>query len=442
MWARRRITARVWDDFRAYAGLKRLLLIPWGCLVSESLPADLTTGERIQLLRERRGMSRPVLAGLCGRGPDWLKNIEKGKRELRDHGLLIRLATALKVSDLSVLTGGQSVPVDAGTRLMLPTANGIRDAVRGPLFAPTSSDEPPSVDVLRGRLRAAWQLWHSSRFQRSEVSALLPDLIRDAQTMTRQFEGAERRRAYVVLADVYHLAQQATAYSVEAELYWIIADRGRMAAQDSDDPLSLAGAAWAFGNGLRETGYAEEAIRVVEEAAEAVRPQLEGGSDDLRGMFGALHLHAAVTCAREGHEGDAWRHWDEADRTAKRLPRGYVQEWTVFGRGNTDFHAVSIGVDLRTPGSALNRAEDIDLDTVPSVERRSRVLVELARAQRQRKDPAGALHWMGRAYKASPETVRYTPSARGLVADLAKETRGPLKSDALQLAEEVGVLAA
>ncbi|MFB6814038.1 DUF6193 family natural product biosynthesis protein [Streptomyces sp. NPDC056347] len=74
---------------------------------------------------------------------------------------------------------------------------------------------------------------------------------------------------------------------------------------------------------------------------------------------------------------------------------------------------------------------------MPSMERRSRVLVELARAQRQRKDPAGALHWMSRAYKASPETVRYTPSARGLVADLAKETRGPLKTDARHLGTPV-----
>lgn len=387
-------------------------------------------------------MSRPVLAGLCGRGPDWLKNIEKGKRPLRDHGLLVRLASALKVSDLSVLTDGPSAPVEPGSRLMLLAAQGVRDAVLGPLFAPPSADERPSVDLLRGRVRAAWQLWHTSRFQRSEVSGLLPDLIRDAQSLTRQLDGAERRRAYAVLADVYHLAQQVTAYSVEAELYWIIADRGRLAAQDADDPLCLAGAAWAFGNGLRETGYAEEALRVVDEAAEAIHPRLEEASNDLRGMYGALHLHAAVTCAREGRDGDAWRHWDEADRTAERLPSDYAHTWTVFGRANTDFHAVSVGVDLRTPGTALSRAEAIDLEAMPSVERRSRVLVELARAQRQRKDPAGALHWMGRAYKASPETVRYTPSARGLVADLAKETRGPLKTDALHLAEEVGVLAA
>jgi transcriptional regulator with XRE-family HTH domain len=33
-------------------------------------------GERIRALREARGMSRAVLAQLCGRGPDWLKKIE------------------------------------------------------------------------------------------------------------------------------------------------------------------------------------------------------------------------------------------------------------------------------------------------------------------------------------------------------------------------------
>ncbi|KUF20127.1 helix-turn-helix domain-containing protein [Streptomyces silvensis] len=398
-------------------------------------------GERVQRLRERRGMTRAVLSGLCGRGPDWLKNIEKGKRQLRDHGLLIRLATALRVSDLSIITGDSTPrPVSAGGRLMLPTANGVRDAVRGPLFTTGPSDESPSVDVLRGRVTEAWRLWHASRFQRSEVCALLPGLLSDAQTLPRQLEGPDRRQAYAVLADVYHLAQQATAYSVEPELYWTIADRGRLAAQDADDPLSLAGAAWAFGNGLRETGYAEEAIRAVEEAAEAVRPHLEDGSDDLRGMFGALHLHAAITCAREGRDGDAWRHWDEADRTAGRLPSDYVHSWTVFGRANSDFHAVSIGVDLRTPGSAMSRAESIDLEAMPSVERRSRVLVELARAQRQRRDYAGSLHWMRRAVDASPETVRYTPSARGLVSDLAKDARGPLRTDAAHLAEEVGVL--
>lgn len=81
---------------------------------------------------------RTVLAGLCGRGMDWLKKIESGERELRSHELLGRLAQALQVSD-------------------------VRAAVRGSLFA-RAVEEPPSVDVLAGRVAQAWTLWHSSRF--------------------------------------------------------------------------------------------------------------------------------------------------------------------------------------------------------------------------------------------------------------------------------------
>lgn len=406
--------------------------------MTDSLPPELSTGDRIRILRERRGMSRTVLAGLCGRGPDWLKKIERGERELRSHELLGRLASALQVNDLAVITGGTvSIPL-SDDRTMLPFVADVRDAVRGSLFQRAA--EPPSVDVLRGRVAEAWRLWHASRFQRSEVGQLLPSLIRDAQALPRMLEGSERRKAYAVLAEVYHLTQQAMAYGCEAELYWVIVDRGRTAAQDADDALSLAGAAWTYGNGLRETGYSDEAIQVVNEAADVLRPQLETGTADVRGMYGALQLHAAVTYARMGSDGDAWRHYDEADQAANRLPAGYAHPWTVFGRGNADFHAVSIGVDLRTPGVALDRAESIDLATVPSVERRSRVLVEMARAHHLRKDQAGTLHWMSRAQDASPETVRFTPSGRSLVSELARTAKGPLKADAVALAEKVGVL--
>jgi hypothetical protein len=386
-------------------------------------------------------MTRPVLAGLVGRGPDWLKKIERGDRELTSYTMLIRLANTLGVH-LSDLTGDESVPTSAESRPVVPWVADLRDAVRGSLFPAAGTSEAPPLDRVRERVRDAWTLWHSARLQRSQVGALLPDLVRDAQSLPRALEGSERREAYAVLADVYHLVQQATAYAIEPELYWTIADRGRMAAQESDDTLTLAGAAWAYANGLREGGFSEEAVRVVEEASSAIYPHLEASGDDMRGMYGALRLHAAITHARDGREGDAWRCWDEADSVAARLPEGYAHAWTVFGRGNTDFHAVSVNVDLKRPGTALQRGEAVDLDAVPSVERRARFLVELSRAYHQRKDLVGAVYYMNRAVGASPETVRYTPSARSLTADLARQAAGPLKADAAALAASVGILPA
>src|SRR5215469_11117130 len=58
------------------------------------------TGERIQILRERRGLSRPVLAGLVGMSASWLKGIEQGRRLPPRLPVLVKLAEALAVGML------------------------------------------------------------------------------------------------------------------------------------------------------------------------------------------------------------------------------------------------------------------------------------------------------------------------------------------------------
>ncbi|MEU2074989.1 hypothetical protein [Streptomyces sp. NPDC013489] len=138
----------------------------------------------------------------------------------------------------------------------------------------------------------------------------------------RAAEGAEKRRTSVILSETYALAQQYGAHIVEPELCWVCVDRARMAAEQADDPIALASAAWIIGNGLRVSGYIEEALRMVADAADILRPQLEGGSDRLRGTFGSLCLHAAVTAAQDGRDGDAWRWHGEAARTATKLGGG------------------------------------------------------------------------------------------------------------------------
>lgn len=406
------------------------------------IPADLSTGERIRLLRESRGMSRPVLAGLCGRGPDWLKKIESGDRELRSHTLLMRLAAALQVSDLTSLTGDGpqvSQPVPLG-RLSHPAMPAIWNAVMAGRLVP-SAGEPADVARLQGRVDQTWKLWHKSGHNRTEVGSLLPGLIRDAEAAVRNSDGKTRRAACVALADVYRLTGQATAYVAPAELAWVVADRALSAAKQADDPAAIAAAAWNMGNILRETAYPEEALRVVMEAADLIRPHLAGAPEDWRGIYGALQLHAAITAARDGHEGDAWRYWDAGDQVAKSLPSSYVHPSTVFGRANVDFHEVSVATDLRSSSKALSTADDIDPDVMPSVERRSRLWVEVARGHLQRGDRTAALHVMGRAQEISPETVAYTPSARSVAADLWRKAPRAMRAEASQLAEKVGVMA-
>jgi transcriptional regulator with XRE-family HTH domain len=71
------------------------------------LDPSLPVGRRIKLLRERRGLSRAVVAGLCGRSESCLKKIEQGTRQAVRLPTLLRLAEVLRVDDLTELTGQQ-----------------------------------------------------------------------------------------------------------------------------------------------------------------------------------------------------------------------------------------------------------------------------------------------------------------------------------------------
>ncbi|MGW4388191.1 helix-turn-helix domain-containing protein [Streptomyces sp. NPDC004685] len=405
-------------------------------------PDELSTGERIRALRESRGLTRPQLAQLCGRGADWLKKIETGERPLNSHDLLLRLAAALQVSDLSVLTGsanGPAQPVPLG-RLTHPGMPEIWSAVMNRALAPSLRPAAPiDPTLLQGRADQSWKLWHKSSYNRSEVGALLPELIRDGEAAVRALDGEQRRSALVALSDIYRLTGQATAYIAPAELAWVVADRALAAAQDADQPAAIAASAWNMGNILRETAYPEEALRVVNEAADLIRPHLDGAPEDWRGIYGALQLHAAVTAAREGREGDAWRYWDKGDQVAKSLPASYVHPSTVFGRANVDFHAVSVATDLLKSQKAIGLADDIDPDVMPSRERRARLWVEVARGHLQRGDRTAALHVMKLAHEIGAETVSYTPSARQAVAELWRTAPRAMRKEASTLAAAVGV---
>jgi hypothetical protein len=105
------------------------------------------------------------------------------------------------------------------------------------------------IQILR-----VWVLWHTSREHRTDVGRVLPRLVTDARTAARTAEGAERRAACAVLADVYALVQHEVVWASEAELTWTAADRAMAAAQDADTPEALAGAAWTLGMVQRSAG--------------------------------------------------------------------------------------------------------------------------------------------------------------------------------------------
>src|SRR6266702_1226988 len=81
------------------------------------------TGERIQILRERRGLTRPVLAELINISASWLKNIERSTRLPPRLPMLVKLAEVLNIDDVAALAGidmdlaSGSIPMSSFARI-------------------------------------------------------------------------------------------------------------------------------------------------------------------------------------------------------------------------------------------------------------------------------------------------------------------------------------
>ncbi|MFB6507204.1 MULTISPECIES: helix-turn-helix domain-containing protein [unclassified Streptomyces] len=66
-----------------------------------------TIGERIELLRCRRGLSRQTLASVVGHSSEWLRQVERKGRQVDRLSTLLRLADVLQVKEVAAFMGGR-----------------------------------------------------------------------------------------------------------------------------------------------------------------------------------------------------------------------------------------------------------------------------------------------------------------------------------------------
>ncbi|HVK21245.1 MAG TPA: helix-turn-helix transcriptional regulator [Actinokineospora sp.] len=398
----------------------------------------LPVGARIKLARERAGMTRTVLAGLVGRGPDWVKAVETGRIQMPRLPMMLRIAKALGIDDLATLTGnGLSVPVAVYAGEQHQALADVRAALTDYRITPTAG--PPSINHLASRLAGAWTVRHASPDHRTQLGALLPSLIRDAQRAVRTTTGDERRESRRVLAGVYQLADFYVAYQPAPELLWMVADRALTEGQEVDDPYVAAGGAWAMVQALRDAGRWEEAVELAADAIAQMRPHLDRAPVDWRGMSGALEAEIAYVHARRGRAGDAWAHLERADAVARGLGDGYRHIQSSFSVPVMAAHATTVAVELRRPGDALQAASRVDTDRIASIPRRARHLIEIARAHHQRGERPAVWALLNASHRTAPETIRYNGWAREMMIDLVHAPPPGMRDDIHGLAGAIGL---
>lgn len=400
-------------------------------------------GQRMQIYRQRRGMSRPVLAGFLGKSPSWVKQVEGGQIQVPKLPTILRIAELLRVRDLADLTGDQTAHIDLFIGPGHPRLAAVRSAIDA--FPLTADREAPTVVHLQHRLAHAWQARHSAPNHREVIGELLPSLIRDAQLAVRQADTAvDRRAAQAVLSEVYSLSQFFVAYQPDSALLWRVAERGMVAAQDSEDPHAIGVAAWLTAQAHRDSGpgHFDTADAVTLEALRYLEPLLPDADDKVLAIAGALQFEAGYTAARRGENGTSWGWWDKAEKTAKKLPADFYHPVTSFSRAIMGAHAVTVAVELHQGGESVRQAAKADKNVIKSRPRRARHRIEEARAYQLDGQPDTALATLDKAHEAAPETIKYNGYARRIVLEETEAKQPDRRRRASELAVKLGLLAA
>jgi len=409
--------------------------------VADPSTDPLAFGQRLQILRTRRGLTRDQLGGLVGRSGSWVKGLETGRLKMPKVDTILALAEALRVRDLFDLTGDQARHVDLFVGPGHPRLAAVKLAVDA--WPVATAREAAPIAHIRARLASAWAARHSAPNHREVIGALLPELIRDAQVSVRQADtGPSRRAAQAVLAEVYSLSQFFVAYQPDAALLWRVAERGLVAAQESEDPYAIGVAAWLATQAHRDAAHYDAADAVNLATLDYLQPLLEDATDDVLAITGALTFEAGYTAARRGATGTAWRYWDAARAMAGQLPDGFYDPITSFSRAVMGAHAVTVAVELRQGGESVRQATAAEALTIPSRPRRARHRIEEARGYQLAGQPEVALATLDRAHEAAPETIRYNGYAKRIVLEEAESRSPARRRRASALAVKIGLLAA
>lgn len=398
-------------------------------------------GQRMQIRRQSRGISRPVLAGLLGKSPSWVKQVEGGQIQVPKLPTILRIAELLRVRDLSDLTGDEGTHVDLFIGPGHPRLAAVKAAIDAfPLAADRAA---PSTLHLRHRLDRAWTARHEAPNHRQVVGELLPDLIRDAQLAARQADtAADRRAAQAILSEVYSLSQFFVAYQPDSALLWRVAERSMVAAQDSENPRAIGVAAWLAAQAHRDSGAFDAADAVTMEALRYLEPLLPDADDGVLSIAGALQFEAGYTAARRAQDGTAWGWWDRAAKTAKKLPADHYDMVTSFSQAIMGAHAVTVAVELHQGGESVRQAAKADKTVIKSRPRRARHRIEEARAYQLDGQPDTALATLNKAVEAAPETIKYNGYARRIVLEETESRFPERRRRASELAVKLGLLAA
>ncbi|WP_076473110.1 helix-turn-helix domain-containing protein [Micromonospora avicenniae] len=380
---------------------------------------ELPIGRRVARWRVRRQMTQQMLADRLRRSKSWVDKVERGVRPLDRYPVIQELAQVLRI-DPELLLGRHRPPATVGT---LAGVDDIRAALAryGVRQSPVQAAEE-----LRRQVGHAWLTYQHAHYP--QLVRVLPGLL----------DGVQGAQIPELLVQAYRVTSSLLVKLGEADLGWLAADRA-MSAANGDRVLS-ATAAVSVGQALRALGRERLALAATVAAGERLatdrqRPPREWA------VCGTLLLQAALAAAGSGDGHRAEELTERAAGIAVRL-RGYDDPHrTGFGPVAVELARVVAAVEWGDAGAAVRRHPAIvrraGWRLLPA-ECRGAYLVDVARAYLEVGDLRGAARALVDADSVAPAEVRCRPSARTVIAEVAR-AHPPAPAGVARLATLVGL---
>ena len=369
-------------------------------------------GGRVALYRRRRGLSQKVLAELVGRSESWLSQVKRGILPLENLNAVLRLAEVLRVEP-TVLTGSPlRLAPNGGVLLEEVEALRRRSTARIPsgwLLSVADEGDLPSLSALETDIPAAWAIRHQSRYR--DLANLLPDLLRRAEIASEGTKGrcASARTApggRISITPRPHAEDRGDPVRLGGRR------RGMQAARLAGLPLSMASGARALATVFAAQGRLDDAENVVSAASRGLESDLNKAGEPGWSAWGALMLRGASS------QRGRWTGPPSPSICARR-----TGPWTASTglarssnqlRSRERWHTPRLGLRrLGDAGEAIRTAGELDLSGLPEMfrERRSVLLIDVARAYGQRRNKGAAVLHLLEAERVAGEEVRWTTSS-------------------------------
>ncbi|MEV4339117.1 CRISPR-associated protein Cas5 [Streptomyces sp. NPDC049590] len=224
----------------------------------------------------------------------------------------------------------------------------------------------------------------------------------------------------------------------EQQLGWMAADRARQLAEAASDILALAECARQMAVLARKAGWHDQALTIALCAAD--QPQLRAIGHAGTAVRGLLVQSAAYTLARRGDRDGMRELTDEAAAIANELGGATLlrDHSGGFSPLTVQLHKISAENHAGDPRAALDAARTISLEALPSIERRSRALGDIAVAYDRLGRRSDCVRTLLAAERCAPQETDSRPATKALISSLL--VSGPTSTELRGLAERSGVL--